>query len=133
MIYMGHFSFKSHWLVPAAAAASHGYFTCIAEAESVEKALDKFETLLRRLARTSTIFSEVEAVYLDSCIEISSIRKGGFLAYYKEMHGECNGEISTSLFGVSKNDNVAAYQFTGGQREDHVDDSESEPFLILGE
>jgi len=133
MIYMGHFSFESHWVVPPASAASHGYFTCMAEAESVEKALDKFQGLLRRLARTSTIFTEVAEVYLDSCIEIKSIRTNGFLAHYKEMRGECKEAISTSLVGVGTNSHVVAYQFTGEQCEDHADDSVNQPFLIFRE
>src|SRR2546428_9883425 len=61
------------------------------------RALDKFDALLRRLARTSTVFSEVEEVYLDSCIEIKSIPRNGFMAYYKETRGECNESISTAL------------------------------------
>jgi hypothetical protein len=54
MIYFGHFSF-----VTASTGAHeqeevwHGYLTCVAQAESVELALAKFEALLRRLARTS--------------------------------------------------------------------------------
>jgi hypothetical protein len=131
MIYMGHFSFQSRDVVPQASGAWHGYFTCTAEAESVEKALDKFQVLLRRLARTSTLFSEVAEVYLDSCIEIKSIRKDGFLAYYKEMRGECKEAISTSLVGIGTNKAVIAYQFTGEQCEDDVDASATQPFLVF--
>ena len=71
-------------------------------AESVDRALNKFDALLRRLARTSTVFSEVEEVYLDSCIEIKSIPRNGFMAYYKETRGECNESISTALIGVGQ-------------------------------
>src|SRR2546422_4013186 len=114
MVYLGHFSFESHHsVVPEGPASWHGYFSCMAEAESVERALDKFDTLLRRLARTSTVFSEVKEVYLDSCIEIKSIPSRGFMAYYKETRGECNGAISTSLVGVRSNRHLATYEFTG--------------------
>jgi hypothetical protein len=68
----------------------------MAEAESVEKALDKFQAQLRRLARTTTVFTDLGEVYLDSCIEIKTIRKTGFLPYYKEMRGECQEAISSA-------------------------------------
>ena len=91
MVYLGHFSFDSHdSRVGERPGTWRGYFSCLAEAESVERALDKFDTLLRRVARTSTVFSEVEEVYLDSCIEIKSIPRNGFLAFYKESRGEWN-------------------------------------------
>src|SRR5256712_13694688 len=91
------------------------------------RALDKFDALLRRLARTSTVFSEVAEVYLDSCIEIKSIPRNGFMTYYKETRGECNESISTSLFGTSSNHHVAAYEFTGEQDVHTVDASVTQP------
>jgi hypothetical protein len=105
----------------------------MAEAESVEKALDKFQSLLLlgRLARTSTVFSDPPQVYLDSCIEIKSIQKNGFLAYYKEMRGEGKEAISTSLVGVGTNRHLMAYQFTGDECVDDVDASVTQPFLVF--
>ena len=134
MVYLGHFSFESHHsVVPEGPASWHGYFSCMAEAESVERALDKFDALLRRLARTSTVFSEVAEVYLDSCIEIKSIPRNGFMTYYKETRSECKQSISTSLVGVSSNHQLAAYEFTGEQGVDNVDASVAEPFVVFRE
>jgi hypothetical protein len=104
----------------------------MAEAESVDRALDKFDTLLRRLARTSTVFSEVE-VYLDSCIEIKSIPRNGFMAYYRETRSECNQSISTALVGVRPNHHLAAYEYTGDQSANRVDVSVAQPFLVFRE
>ena len=42
MIYVGHFWFESHDRVARGSVGWHGYFTCVAEAESVEKALGEF-------------------------------------------------------------------------------------------
>jgi hypothetical protein len=132
MIYLGHFSFESHDAVETQAPAHwHGYFTCVAEAESVEKALHKFHALLRRLALTSTVFTDVAEVYLDSCIEIRSIRKNGFLTYYKEMRGEGKEAISTSLVGVGSNRQVVAYQFTEEQDVDELEGPMTQPFLAF--
>ena len=105
----------------------------MAEAESVDRALNKFDALLRRLARTSTVFSEVEEVYLDSCIEIKSIPRNGFMAYYKETRGECKESISTTLVGVRPNHHLAAYEYTGDQSADKVDASVAQPFLVFRE
>ena len=61
MIYIGHFSFKN----PGRGQDSngwHGYFTCVAEADSVEKAGDKFHLLLRRLRKSSTVLDELDGV-----------------------------------------------------------------------
>ena len=74
MIYLGHFSFFS-----ADDGSGRGYLTCVAEAESIGAALEKFKRLLRRLAGTDRIFSEAVEVYLDASIEIRSIPRKGFL------------------------------------------------------
>jgi hypothetical protein len=132
MVYLGHFSFEGHDS-PDGPAGWHGYFSCMTEAESVEKALDKFDVLLHRLARTSTVFSDVAEVYLDSCIEIKSIPRSGFMAYYKETRSEYKQSISTSLVGVSSNHQLASYEFTGEQGVDNVDASVAEPFVVFRE
>lgn len=129
MIYINHFSFVSPDRQQKA-DGSHGYFTCVVEADSAEKAMDKFQLLLGRLRKTGTLFDDVERVDLDSCIEIRSIPKNGFLVYFKEIRGECLGAIFTELVGVSDNSNVSAYQVG----EDHAKDEDSsalEPFLIF--
>jgi hypothetical protein len=136
MIYLGHFSFKSGDQEERQASDTwHGYFTYLAEAESVEKALQKFHTQIRRIARTADVFSGVAKVYLDSCIEIKSIRKSGFLAYYEEMRGECREAISTSLVGVVKNNDLVAYQFTGEDCSDDTDPDADEalPFVVFNQ
>jgi hypothetical protein len=130
MIYFGHFSF-----VTASTGAHeqeevwHGYFTCVAQAESVELALAKFEALLRRLRRSHQIFTGVDRVHLDSCIEIKSIPVRGFLAYYCEEKGQRQPAITTSLLGVSAK-HAAGYQWMAEDTREG-DDSRSEPFLVF--
>jgi hypothetical protein len=130
MVYFGHFSFV---LIgpgaPEQTEAWHGYFTCVAEGESVETALSKFEALLRRLRRSHKIFAGVHKVHLDTCIEIKSIPMRGFLAYYCEEKGEYQSAITTSLFGVNAK-NAASYQWVGNDVAEG-DDSRGEPFLIF--
>ena len=114
MVYFGHFSFVTAIGsgAPQQTEAWHGYFTCVGEGESVEIALGKFEALLRRLRRLHEIFSGVDKVHLDSCIEIKSIPMRGFLAYYCEEKGGRQPAITTSLFGVSAK-NAASLNFHG--------------------
>ena len=136
MVYLGHFSFENHdTVIPAESllqspSSWRGFFSCMAEAESVERALNKFEILLHRLARTSTVLSDVDEVYLDSCIEIQSIPKNGFMAYYKEMCG--NQSLSTSLVGVKSNHRLAVYELTGHRCADNGEHFVAEPFLVFG-
>ena len=70
--------------------------------------MDKCQLLLRRLRKTSHVVDEVASVHLDSCIEIRSIRKSGFLAYFNEIRGECVGAVSTELVEVGA-EQVSAY------------------------
>jgi hypothetical protein len=131
MIYIGHFSFKC----PdrgREADGCHGYFTVIVEAESVDRAENKFQHLLRRLHKTSTVFDELKSVYLDSCIEIRSMPKNGFVAYFNEIRGESLGEISTELIGVGDNSkHVSAYHVVEHPEKEDAESSVLEPFLIL--
>jgi hypothetical protein len=132
MVHLGHFSFF------AAAVDSggrqeplHGYFTFVAEAESVEEALAKFEALILRLHRSHDIFTGVERVHLDSCIEIKSMPKRGFLAYYCEEKGKPLPAIATSLFGVGAN-YAASYEWIGGP-DIEEENSWREPFVIFAQ
>ncbi len=77
MVYIAHFSFETGEFSSAQKAPlhMHGFFTCVAEAPSVETALIKFETLLSRINKADTIFGGVGQIHLDSCIEIKSIRQ----------------------------------------------------------
>jgi hypothetical protein len=129
MIYFAHFSFVTAIgpRAPEQTEAWHGYFTCVAEGESVEMALDKFEELVRRLRRLHKIFAGVDKVHLDTCIEIKSIPVRGFLAYYCEEKGAPQPAITTSLFGVSAKQAVG-YQWVAN---DATEADESEPFLIF--
>ena len=131
VIYIGHFSFKHHNENPEAECC-HGYFTGVVEASSVEKALVKFEALLRRLCKTSTVFDGLENICLDSCTEIEAVPKNGFLAYFVEIRGDSFGELSTELVGVSAN-KVNAYRVPDGHAQEGAESPAVEPFLIFDE
>jgi len=123
VLYIGHFDFvekdDSH----------HGYFTCVVEANNVTAALEKFRTLIRSLKEEGDLFDSIEEVYLDSCVEVSTIPKAGFLAHYVSYSGERRASISTSIRGA-ESDECSAYAF-GVPDEDQEEEEtyEVEPFI----
>jgi hypothetical protein len=129
MIYLGHFSFVSN-VAPTneVPELSHGYLTCVAEADSTELALRTFEVVLRRLKRSDELFSGVDNVHLDSCIEIRSIPKRGLLIYFNEERGESQPAVSTSLFRSSTKYAVA-YEWMWSDPSQN--DCRREPFLVF--
>jgi hypothetical protein len=132
MLYLGHFSFaqESRRRGSTPPKPWHGYFTCVAEADEVEAAIEKFKALVRKLRDRSDMFSGVERIYLDSCIEIHSVPRGGFLAHFSLKEGEEVGGISTSIRGATKKQAVA---FHLGSDDENEDDElhESEPFIVF--
>ena len=129
MIYLGHFSFVSNVALPdEVPELSHGYLTCVAEADSTELALRTFEVMLRRLKRSDELFSGVDQVHLDSCIEIRSIPKRGLLTYFHEENGEPQPAVSTSLFRSSTK-HAVAYEWMSSDQSQN--DDRREPFLVF--
>jgi hypothetical protein len=96
----------------------------------VDIALSKFEALLLRLHDSDEIFTQVDKIILDSCIEIKSMPSRGFLAYYCEEKGQRQPAITTSLFGVDAKQ-AAAYQWIANDDATQGDNSRVEPFLIF--
>jgi hypothetical protein len=130
MLYLGHFSF-SFESTPRRKKpqAWHGYFSAIAEAPDATSALQKLESLIRKIAETSDLLSDVSDVYLESCIELRATPRAGFVAHLALQEGESAGSISTSLPGVSR-----AYARSYHYEPDAVDADgafEAEPFIEL--
>ena len=124
MLYIGHFAFardgNHHGYGP-----SHGYFTTVIEAPDIETALDKFKTLLHKLREDEDLFDDVNAVFLDACIECHTIPPTGFLAHYRQWLGPDEGSISTSIRGATE-DQAVAYE----SRIDDNDDDDTEGGII---
>ncbi|MEQ1909464.1 MAG: hypothetical protein ABMA15_11610 [Vicinamibacterales bacterium] len=130
MLYLGHFSFSFE---PKArqkkAQAWHGYFTALTEAADATTALRKLEALIRKTAESSDLFSDVADIYLESCVELRSTPRAGFLAHLALEEGESRGSISTTLPGVNRR-HARSYHY----EPDSVDNDgsfEAEPFIEL--
>ena len=103
MLYVGHFSF-SFQSKPSRKASQpwHGYFTAVVEAANVAGALKKLEVLAQKSAAASELFSDVSEIFLESCVELKSVPRTGFLAHVALEEGESLGSISTTLPGVDR-------------------------------
>jgi len=127
MLYVGHFSFQSR----ASRKKSqpwHGYFTAVAEAANVAGALKKFEAIARKSAG-SELFRDVSEIFLESCVELKSVPRPGFLAHVALEEGESLGSISTTLPGVDRK-YASSYHF----EPDTADEDggfDAEPFVVL--
>ncbi len=95
MLYVGHFSFSA---APAEGdEPSHGVFTCVAEADDVDVALEKLRTLVVRLKEEDDTLTGVTEVYLDSCVEVRSLPEAGLMTYWITWPHEETSSISTGL------------------------------------
>jgi len=135
MIFLGYFSFWGSSSKSGESNKEHGpccgYFSCVAEATSVEEAFEKFHALLRRLDHLYQLFTGVKEVHLESCIETKSIPQQGFLAYYYEEKGERQPAITTSLLGVRENQ-ACAYEWVGSDAR-KGDNWPGQPFMVFDE
>lgn len=125
MLYLGHFSFAEYNDEnPVLGQERFGYFTLVCEAESIDHALVKFrDILINQSEQQDDIFDRIKRVFLDSCMECSSIPPNGFLAHFSELFGEMRGSISTTIRGAT-DEEVSVY-FMGEDNSDH----DEEPFL----
>jgi len=79
MLYVGHFSFAD----PDSGTDEvpwHGLFTLVAEGKSVGVAVRKFERQIRDLDKRHGLFDGVSEIYLDTCVELRTVPRAGYLA-----------------------------------------------------
>lgn len=130
MLYLAHFSFSfENKPRKKNAQAWHGYFTAVAEAKNVAAALTKFEALVIKSAETSELFSDVKEIFLESCIELTSTPRAGFLAHVALEEGESLGSISTTLPGLDHK-YATSYHFEP-EEADEDGGFDAEPFVVI--
>jgi hypothetical protein len=130
MLYLGHFSFSFDAVARGKKAqAWHGYFTAVAEAPDANAALQKLAALIRKTAATSELLSDVPEIYLESCVELRSVPRGGILAHVALQEGESMGSISTTLPDVGRAQ-ARSYHYEPDDTADHST-FEAEPFIVL--
>lgn len=130
MLYLGHFSFamtskaRGHKPQPW-----HGYFTAAAEAPDIEGALKKLEALVLEAAQTSELLRDVSEIFLESCVELKSMPRTGFVAHVALEQGESVASISTTLPVVDRK-YATSYHFEPDTAEGD-EGFDAEPFVVV--
>lgn len=130
MLYLGHFSFADD-VMTAKGEPWHGAFTYVVEARSLEAALTKLARLVRTLVKRHDVFDGTSEIYLDSCVELRSVPRGGVMSYVSLRAGEDVGGISAALLGAAPS---AATAYSWGRDENAEAAGELapvEPFIRL--
>ena len=130
MLYIAHFSFSFESKARRQAPQPwHGYFTAVAEAPDVSAALRKLEALVRASAAESELFSDMSEIFLESCVELKSTPRAGFLAHVALEEGASIGSISTTLPSVARK-YATSYHLEPDSAEDDGG-FDAEPFVVL--
>ena len=116
MLYAGHFSFTT---APTEEdGPSHGVFTCLAEAEDVDAALEKLRALVVRLKEEDDTLDGVSEVFLDSCVEVRSLPQAGLMTYWILWPHEETDSVSTGL-RWAETDEAVGYSLLPEGEEGH--------------
>jgi hypothetical protein len=130
MLFLGHFSFAyESRLASRRAEPWHGHFTALAEARNVDAALEKFGALIHEFAEKNDLLDDVEEIYLDSCIEVTSIPRSGFIGQVNLQEGDSPGGISTTLPRTAQK-NAVSYHLEPDE-QDPDGSYEPWPFVVL--
>jgi hypothetical protein len=123
MLYLAHFSFDGDYK----GEPTHGWFTCMVEAEDVEASVDKFHHFINKLQRNEDIFQFVTTVYLEDIIQIKQIPEEGFLGHYSSSPGEAPPSIATTCWGDTNShcESFSPVPFDGTETQ------EIEPFIMF--
>ena len=128
MLYLGHFSFTT---APTDEdGPSHGVFTCCADAEDVDAAIEKLRALVLRLKEDDDALDDVSEVYLDSCVEVRTMPEAGMMSYWIKWPHEETTSISTGL-RWAEGDEAVGYSILpdhddDAEENDHADDEEDD-------
>ena len=110
----------------------HGYCTLVTHAEDIDKAVDKFRTLLLSLKEDKSdhgLFTDVQEVYMSSCVEVRSMPNEGFLSGYTCYRADEKvfSSISTAVRGA-KDDECSVYDWRNDDDEEYA-----APFVVFGQ
>lgn len=119
MLYVGHFSFTT---APTDEdGPSHGVFTCVAEGDDVDDALEKLRALIVRLKEEDDTLDDVTEVYLDSCVEVRSLPDAGLMTFWIRWPHEETSSISTGI-RLAESDEAVGYSLVPDDEDEHQHD-----------
>lgn len=124
MIYIGHFYFDG---LDAEGEEYCGHFTCMAEADSVEMAVEKFREHVHELRESSELLDGSVSVYIDDIVEIQKVPQKAIAIDFISSYADELFSHGCSI--PSENlDGCAVYDWMpDGQSEE--EGGEAEPFL----
>ena len=123
MLYLAHFSFDGEYK----GEPTHGWFTCMVEADDIEASVDDFHHLINKLQKDEDIFQFVTKVYLEDIIQISQVPEEGFLGHYSSSPGEAPPSIATPCWG----DTDSYCESFSPISSDNEESQEIEPFIVF--
>lgn len=123
MLYLAHFSFDGEYK----GEPTHGWFTCMVEADDIEASVDDFHHLINKLQKDENIFQFVTKVYLEDIIQIRQVPEGGFLGHYSSSPGEAPPSIATTCWG----DTDSYCESFSPISSDNEESQEIEPFIVF--
>lgn len=131
MLYLGHFSFAYESRLGSKRLEPwHGHLTAAAEARTVPEALQKFSALLEKMAADGhEVFDDVQEVFLESCVEVKTMPRAGFVAHVELVQGSSDVGITATLPGLAER--YAASYHLEPESEDEDGTYEPQPFLTL--
>lgn len=126
MYYLGQFSFleehenKNRY---------YGFFNCIVEADSPEKAVGLFGNHIMKTKKSDDVFHGIMSIFLNHIIEIKQLPKGGILTNYISIYGEMPPMLRCGQF--KKIPGVHCYGLTAADEvpKESAGESMAEPFL----
>ena len=123
MLYLAHLSFDGEYK----GEPTHGWFTCMVEADDIEASVDEFHHLITKLQKDEDIFQFVTKVYLEDIIQIRQVPKEGFLGHYSSSPGEAPPSIATTCWG----DTDSYCESFSPISSDNEESQEIEPFIVF--
>ena len=123
MLYLAHFSFDGEYK----GEPTHGWFTCMVEADDIEASVDDFHHLINKLQKDENIFQFVTKVYLEDIIQIRQVPEEGFLGHYSSSPGEAPPSIATTCWG----DTDSYCESFSPISSDNEESQEIEPFIVF--
>lgn len=123
MLYLAHFSFDGEYK----GEPTHGWFTCMVEADDIEASVDDFHHLINKLQKDEDIFQFVTKVYLEDIIQIRQVPEEGFLGHYSSSPGEAPPSIATTCWG----DTDSYCESFSPISSDNEESQEIEPFIVF--
>ena len=118
MLYSGHFSFDE---AGDDQTLRHGYFACLARAENVRQALEKFKTRILQIRKDEKddLFARMLAIYIEDVVEIpDDFSEDAVVTRYQSSEGPFPKSKSCFL-PVSETSGLKSYDWIpdGGENE----------------